>query len=239
VNVLGIIPARSQSRRVRDKNIKPLAGRPLIYYTIREALKAKTLNRVIVSTDSKYYADIARESGAEVPFLRPKRISGDDVGTTPVLIHCIEYLEKHEHYHVDVIVTLQPTCPFRLALDVDHAVKKLFATGADSVVSVREVTEPPHWMFTLKADKMTPFLGMDTGKLGLMTRAKLPKLYLPNGAVYVTRTDVVMNQRRIYGEDCRAIIMPPQRSLDVDTPQEFEYAEYLMKKRRESGCEKS
>lgn len=233
VKVVGVIPARSGSQRVKDKNIKPLAGRPLIYYTIREALKAKTLDRVIVSTDSKHYADIARGYGAEVPFLRPKEISGEDVCMSPVLIHCVEYLEKHEDYYVDAVATLQPTSPFRVALDIDNAVDKLFATGADSVVSVREVTEPPNWMFRLEGDKMVRF------REDIDIRTKLPNLYLPNGAVFVTRRDFLMKERRIYGENCWALVMPPERSLDIDTPEDFEYAEYLMKKRGIRDCEES
>jgi len=230
-NVVGIIPARSGSRRIPNKNLKMLAGYPLIYYTIREALKAQTLKRVIVSTDSQRYADVAKGYGAEAPFLQPKEISGD-VGTTPVLIHCVNYLEKNEGYPVSVVVTLEPTSPFRLAKDIDDAVNKLFETGADSVVSVREISEPPHWMFKLDHDRMIPFLNVDVSRFGRITSKDLPKLYLPNGCVYVTRRDVLMNEKRVYGKNCRALIMPAGRSNDIDTFEDFRYAEFCLSKRK-------
>jgi len=231
VNIVGIIPARSGSRRIPDKNIKMLSGHPLIYYTIREALKAKTLNRVIFSTDSQRYADIAKSYGAEAPFLQPKEISGDDAGTTLVLIHCINYLENNESYPVDVVVTLEPTSPFRISKDIDDAVNKLLQTGADSVVSVREISEPPHWMFKLDGDKMISFLNVDTSRFGRISRNQLPKLYIPNGAVFVTRRDVVMKEKRVYGRDCRALIMPAERSLDIDTLEDFRYAEFCLRRK--------
>lgn len=230
MNVVGMIPARSGSRRIPNKNLKILAGHPLIYYTIREALKAKTLNRVIVSTDSQHYANVAKQYGAEAPFLQPKEISGDYVGTTPVLIHCVNYLEKKEGYPVGVIVTLEPTSPFRLAKDIDDAVNKLLETAADSVVSVCEISQPPHWMFKLDGDRMIPFLNVDMSRFGRMTREELPTLYIPNGAVYVTRRDVLMNEKRIYGKDCRAFIMPTGRSIDIDTLEDFKYAEFCLGK---------
>lgn len=231
MNIVGIIPARSGSRRIPDKNIKMLSGHPLIYYTIREALKAKTLNRVIFSTDSQRYADIAKSYGAEAPFLQPKEISGDDAGTTLVLIHCINYLENNESYPVDVVVTLEPTSPFRISKDIDDAVNKLLQTGADSVVSVREISEPPHWMFKLDGDKMISFLNVDTSRFGRISRNQLPKLYIPNGAVFVTRRDVVMKEKRVYGRDCRALIMPAERSLDIDTLEDFRYAEFCLRRK--------
>lgn len=227
MNVLGIIPARSGSTRIKNKNIARLGGYPLIYYSIREALKAKTLNRVIVSTDSQYYAEIAHNHGAEVPFLRPPELSGD-VDTTLVLKHCIEYLEK-KGYPVDVVVTLQPTSPFRKAEDIDNCVDKLIETGCDSVVSVREVSEPPEWMFKVEGDKMTPFMeNIDTSKLGGLIFQDLPKLVIPNGAVFVARRNVVMKENRIYGRDCRAYIMPFERSIDIEEPRDLKLAELIL-----------
>jgi len=219
MNVVGVIPARSGSRRIKNKSIARLGGFPLMYYTIREALKAKTLSRVIVSTDSQHYAEIAHNHGAEVPFLRPKEISGD-CDTTLVLKHCIEFLEK-KGYHVDVVVTLQPTSPFRKAEDIDACVNKLLETGANSVVSVRTISEHPQWMFKLDGDRMVPFTDVDTAKLGGMIFQDLPKLVIPNGAIYVTRRNVIMKEGRIYGRDCRAYVMPRDRSIDIETKEDL------------------
>lgn len=226
MNVVGIIPARSGSVRIKNKNVAKLGGYPLIYYSIREAKKTKTLNRVIVNTDSQYYAEIAHNHGAEIPFLRPEEISGD-VDTVLVLKNTISYIES-KGYPVDVVVTLQPTSPLRKACDIDACVDKLLETGADSVVSVREVTEHPQWMFKLNDDKMTPFTNVDTSKLGGMIFQDLPKLYLPNGAVYCALKSVVMKENRIYGRDCRAYIMPPNRSIDIENPEDLKFAEMLL-----------
>lgn len=226
MNVVGIIPARSGSQRIRDKSIAKLGGYPLIYYTIREALKAETLNRVIVSTDSQLYAEIAVNHGAEVPFLRPPEISGD-CDTTLVLKHCVEFLEKGG-YPVDVVVCLQPTSPLRTAMDIDNCVNKLLETGANSVVSVREVKEHPAWMFRLEGDRMVPFTDVDTAKLGGMIFQDLPRLYVPSGSVYVTRRNTLMKENRIYGRDCRAYVMPPKRSIDIETPNDLKLAELML-----------
>lgn len=230
-HVVGVIPARSGSVRILHKNLKLLGGHPLICYTIREALKARTLSRVIFSTDSERYARIARKHGAETPYLQPKHISGD-VGTTPVLTYCVNYLEKTENYEVDAVVTLEPTSPFRLAQDIDDAVNKLLITGCDSVVALREIREPPHWMFKLSGDKMRSFLNVDTSELGKISSKDLPKLYLPNGCIYVTLRDVLMNENRVFGKDCRAFVMPAERSLDLDTLEDFRYAEFCLQQKK-------
>lgn len=229
--ILGVIPARSKSQRIKDKNIRKLGGYPLLYYSIREALKAKTLSRVIVSTDSQHYAEIAVNHGAEVPFLRPPEISGD-IDTTIVLQHAVKFIESRG-YPVDVVVTLQPTSPFRTSWDIDNCVNKLLETGADSVVSVRAVKEPPQWMFKLEGDRMLPFLDVDTSKLGGMIFQDMPKLFVPNGAVFVTRKNTVMKENRIYGRDCRAYLMPAERSIDVEEPVDLIVAEAMLK-----GCGK-
>lgn len=230
MNVVGIIPARSGSVRIKNKNIAKLGGYPLIYYSVREARKAETLSRVVVSTDSQHYAEIAHNHGAEVPFLRPLELGGD-CDTTLVLKHCIEFLEN-KGYPVDVVVTLQPTSPLRRAKDIDACVCKLIETGADSVVSARAVSEPPHWMFKLEGDRMTPLMDVDTAKLGGMISQDLPKLFIPNGAIYVTRRNVVMKEGRIYGKDCRAYIMPPPRSVDIETPLDLIMAEAILERER-------
>lgn len=227
MNVLGIIPARSGSTRIKNKCIAKLWGYPLIYWSIKEALKAKTLNRVIVSTDSQHYAEIARNHGAEIPFLRPPEISGD-CDTALVLKHCVEYLEG-KGYSIDVVVVLQPTSPFRRAEDIDACVNKLMETGCDSVVSVKPIAEPPQWMFRLEEDRMIPFLDVDTAKLGGMIFQDMPKLFIPNGAVYVAWKRVIIKEGRIYGRDCRAYVMPLSRSLDIETREDLIHAEAMQR----------
>jgi len=220
---VAIIPARSGSVRVRDKNIKPLAGYPLIYYTIKEAIRSQTLNRVIVSTDSKRYAKIAKKYGAEVPFIRPQDLSWD-CPTEMVIQYAVKIVEPP---HIDIVVTLQPTSPLRIAEDIDACVNKLIKTGADSVVTVCEVTQPPQWVFRLEKDVLIPFMDVPlAGEWGISQA--LPKYYIPNGAVYATKRDVVMKQNTLFGEDRRAVVMPLERSLETDHEIDFIFAEALL-----------
>ncbi|MBN1897583.1 MAG: acylneuraminate cytidylyltransferase family protein, partial [Spirochaetes bacterium] len=126
--ILGIIPARSGSKGIKDKNIFPLKGKPLIFYTIKEALRSRFLDRVIVSTDSKKYAAIAKTYKAEVPFLRPKGLAEDFSSPMEAIFHALDFFKKKERYIPDIIVWLQPTAPLRKAFHIDEAIKKLLSS---------------------------------------------------------------------------------------------------------------
>jgi len=222
--VVAIIPARDGSKAIPRKNIKPLNGKPLISYTIAEALKSSLLGRVIVSTEHREIAEIAAGCGAEI-IERPVELAQDDTPTLAVLQHAIRYLEEQEDYSLDLVVILQPTSPLRVVADIDGAIQKLMTVGCDSVVSVCEVDHPPWWMYTLEEDKLQPIL---EGGEKITRRQDAPKVYKPNGAVYVTHRDVIMKQNRVMGDDTRAFMMPPERSLDIDTEIDFMLAEILI-----------
>lgn len=224
--VLGIVPARKGSKGIPNKNIRILAGKPLIAWTIDAALKAKTLDKTIVSTDDKKIAEISRKYGADVPFIRPKVLARDSTPTLLALQHAVRYLEKKEDYSPDIIVTLQPTSPLRDETDIDKAVNKLIKTKAGSVVSICEVDYNPYWMKKLKKDKVYPFVKT---KKEYARRQDLPKVYRVNGAVYVTRRDVLMKDGKVLGKDTRALIMSPEKSVDIDTRLDFKLAELLIK----------
>jgi len=228
INVVAIITARGGSKRVLHKNIRKLAGKPLIAYTIEEAKKSKTLDRVIVSTDDKKIAKISRACGAEVPFRRPSRLARDTSHSPAIIKHAVRYLESKENYRPDIIVVLQPTSPFRRAQHIDEAVRKMIETGADSVVSVCEVAEPPYWMKRLVKDKVIPFVKSKID-YHILERQQLPKVYRLNGAVYVVRRDFLMKENKIIGGDIRAIIMNQMHSLDMDTLLDFFLAEIVIK----------
>lgn len=192
-------------------------------------MKAESLKQIFVTTDNKHYIEIAHEYGAEA-YLQPPRLSGDSASLLQAIQFCVRKIERTEK--VQVVVILQPTTPFRLSKDIDDAVEMLMNTHAESVVSVCEVSEPPQWMFYIfNGGKMVSFLGVDRAKFnsGEMIHSKLPKLFLPNGAIYVTQRKCLMEQNMIYGKDCRAYVMPQERSLDIDTEEDFKLAEYLMK----------
>jgi CMP-N-acetylneuraminic acid synthetase len=203
-----------------------LLGKPLIAYTIEAAKESRILDRIIVSTDHDRIAEISRQYGAEVPFKRPAAIS-EDVPTELVLQHAIYYLEQQEKYKVGIVVTLQPTSPLRRAEDIVACVTKQLETNADSVITVCEVREYPWWMYRFEGEKLVSFMGIDLkGDWGV--RQALPKVFIPNGAVYCTKRDVIMVENRIIGRDCRAIIMPRSRSLDLDIELDFIIMEKVM-----------
>ena len=225
LKVVGIIPARGGSRRIPLKNIKPLAGKPLITYMISSALNSKRLERVIISTDHDEIARISRQCGAEVPFKRPAALA-EDVPSELVSQHAVEYLRNKENYYPDIVVTLQPTTPFCTPSDIDACIETLTQTGADSAITVREIKERPEWMFKLEDGKTVSFMGiLIQGETGVSQ--SLPPLYIPNGAVYATRVDVLMEQNLIIGRDNRAVIVPPERSVDIDEPLDFIKAEII------------
>jgi N-acylneuraminate cytidylyltransferase len=227
---VGIIHARGGSRRVPLKNLKPLGGKPLVAWIIEAALTARTLSRVIMSTDHDEIARVASEYGVEVPFRRPPDLS-EDVPSERVTQHAVQFLDE-SGYRIDIAVTLQPTTPFTSGVDIDACVEKLIATGADSVITVGPTRERPEWMMRLgEGDRLVPLKGWWRSDEGVSQN--LPALFLPNGGVYATRRDVLMNQDRIIGEDCRAVVMPMERSVDIDEAVDFVLAEGILANKSE------
>jgi CMP-N-acetylneuraminic acid synthetase len=233
--ILGIIPARGGSKRVPGKNIRPLAGKPLIAWTIETALASTLLDKVIVSTDAPEIAEIARSYGAEVPFLRPAELAQDDTPDRPVYQHAIEWLAKEQDFCPDLVVWLRPTVPLRLPLDIDEAVKTLRSTQGSSVRSVSAVEHHPYWMKTLSGEnKLAPLIpGAD--EYNYYQRQLLPPVYRLNGAVEVTRYEHIMHSDKLYGDDMRGYVMPPERSIDIDTEEDIALITYLLESRVNSN----
>lgn len=228
--VLGIIPAGEGSKGIPFKNGTLLLGKPLIAYTIEQALQGQFMPRLVVSTDSKVIGQIAKNLGAEVPFLMPPTLAGDETPTLPVLQHAVRYMEDRGGYKPDVVVTLQPTSPLRCAGHIDEAVKKLLQSGADSVISVCEVEHHPYWMYRLERDRVVPLSAV---RGAYHRRQDLPTVCRPNGAIYVTRWDVVMNRDRIIGDDdVSAIVMDQEVSVDIDLELDLRLAELILQKRQ-------
>lgn len=226
-NIIAIIPARGGSKGIPRKNIKLLCGKPLIAYSIEQALKSNYISRVIVSTEDAEIAQISREYGSEV-IERPVELARDDTPSLPVIKHVITYLETNEGYKAEIIVVLQPTSPLRTVEDIEKTIDKLFQSGCDSVVSLCEVEHPPEWMYILVSDRIEPLLKEDRK---IYRRQDMQKTYRLNGAVYVTHNENVTKKNVIMGQDTRAIIMPPERSIDIDSDYDFIIAECLMHKR--------
>ena len=228
MRVLGIVTARGGSKGIPGKNLRPVCGKPLLAYTAEAALAAKRLTRVVLSTDSDEIAATGRKCGLEVPFMRPAELAKDDTPHVPVLQDVVRRLEAAGDRY-DAILTLQPTNPLRLPSDIDGAIELLEKTGADSVISFVPVGEKhPARMKFIDADGRVidpPFAEKFEGQ----RRQELPKLFLREGSIYLTRRDVLMNQNSIKGRDCRAWLMPEDRAGNVDTPFDIFLVEQLLK----------
>lgn len=237
MNVIGVIPARSGSKRVPGKNIKNLGGRPLIAYSIEAGVKASCIDRVMLSTDSSEIVAIGRQYGAEAPFLRPAGISGDKISDTPVLAHVADSLEEHEGYQTDIIVLLRPTTPFRDPGLIDRCIDKLVTSGADSVRSVRAVGHwHPYWMLNVDSDGWaSPFLPGKTVDTYYQSQL-LPDLYKHDGYCDVIRRKNLPSPcppdatlAGMYGKKRMVELNDEEWFINIDTPQEFQLAEFIYK----------
>jgi CMP-N-acetylneuraminic acid synthetase len=228
--ILALIPARGGSKGVARKNIRELAGKPLIVWTIEMASACSTLDRVIVSTEDQEIAEIARQYGAEVPFIRPGELAQDDTPDLPVYQHALSWLAEHEGYRPDIVVWLRPTTPLRTVQDVEAAIQLLIETGADCVRSVSLAEHHPYWMKQLDGDRLVPFIdGVDESEY--YRRQLLPPAYRLNGAVDVTWCRTAIEKGLLYGGDVRGYVMPAERSIDLDSELDFALAELLLQMR--------
>jgi len=217
--MIAIIPARGGSKGLPGKNIKEMCDKPLIAYTIEAALKSKSIDHVILSTDDEEIAAVAKKYGAEVPFMRPAELASDTAMAVDNYIYTIGRLEKEWNTKIDSFVVLQPTSPLRIAEDIDGAVELFNARNADSVVTYVKEAHPIFWH--KKIDENNKLEGT------IANRQELPITYYPNGAVYVFSTEMI-RQKKYYTDKSYAYIMPRERSIDIDFIDDFKYAEFLM-----------
>ena len=228
MRILGVIPARGGSKGVPRKNIRPLAGKPLIAYTIEAALSSHVLDDVVVSTEDPEIAKVAQQYGAQVPFMRPAELASDQAQTHPVVVHCLEFMENHTGKPYDIIVLLQPTTPMRTAQDIQDGVTLIQSSGADSVVSVTSVEGyHPFRMKRIVGDNQLINL-IDQGFEDMRPRQVLPPVYLRSGDLYIATRATVIDRQTMVGPDSRAIVIPPQRAINIDTERDFMLAEYIL-----------
>jgi len=226
---LGVIPARGGSKGLPGKNLRKLGALSLIGQAVASAREAALLTRFIVSTDSSEIADEASLHGAEVPFLRPAEFATDQAGMLPVLQHAVRWLESSAGVRPDLIVTLQPTSPFRSGAEIDATIRKVIDTGSDSAQTLSEASYHPYFMKTLDGDR-TVALFPEGHKY--VRRQDAPPVYQPSGAVYVTRYATLMEEGHILGEDNRGVIMAFEASVNIDTEWDFLLAELLLREGR-------
>lgn len=224
-SIIAIIPARGGSKGIPRKNIKELEGKPLIAYTIEEALKSKYLDHVFVSTEDPEIAKVSKECGAQV-IDRPSSLAKDTSKTVDAILHAVEYLEKKD-IHPHIVVLLQPTSPLRNTEDIDAAVKVFLDNECDSVISVCEPDHSPFWCFTLSGKYLQPLFDK---KFDNTRRQDLPKVVIPNGAIYVSSPESIRKYEGFYGDQTIPYCMSPERSIDIDTPLDFTIAEVLIRK---------
>ena len=230
MDVLAVIPARAGSKGVPGKNTRQLGGRPLLAYSCGAAGQSRYVTRTIVSTDDEAIADVARASGAEVPFLRPAALAADDTPMIDVLVHALATLRQTDGYVADVVVLLQPTSPLRTAAHVDAALTELLQTDADSVVSVVEVPHAfsPVSVMQLVNDRLLPYAGAGQAPT---RRQDKPRVYARNGPAVLAVRSAVLERGSLYGDHIRPLIMAAEDSVDIDTPFDFELAAWLLARR--------
>ncbi len=229
MSVLGLVPARSGSKGVPGKNVRPLAGHPLLEYTARAARESGVLDRIILSTDSAEIAEVGRRAGLEVPFMRPPALAADDTPMLPVIQHALTEVSG-DGWLPDVVVLLQPTSPLRRPDHIRDAVSMLRDTSADSVVTVIEVPRhlSPDYVMRIEGGRLKPFLP-DGARVTRRQDARLA--YSRDGTVYAFRRSTIERTGGIYGDDCRPLLIDACDSLSIDSPADWDEAERLLTRR--------
>lgn len=227
--VLAVIPARSGSKSVKDKNIRLINGKPMIAYSIEHALKAECIDRVIVSTDSEEYAEIARKYGAETPFIRPAEYATDTSLDLDVFLHALNFLKDNEGYLPDLVVQLRPTYPIRRISDIENMVKYMEENSdVDSIRCIATAKEIAYKMWFKDDNNMLTPIMKDIPECYNMPRQQLPKIYYQNACIDVVRTEVIISGHSMSGKRIAGYEM--QDNFDIDTEEEFKAAEeYIVK----------
>jgi CMP-N,N'-diacetyllegionaminic acid synthase len=229
LKVLAIIPARGGSKGIPGKNIKTLNGKPLLAYTFDSAKESKLINRTILSSDDDAIIQVAKDLKLEVPFIRPSDLASDQAATLPVILHALEFFrEKGEEF--DLVCLLQTTTPFRRTGLIDEAIARIIETEADALVSVLPVPHEfnPHWIFEEDQDGL---LSIATGERQIITRRQeLPTGYFRDGAIYLTKTSVLLEKNSLYGDKLAFVQGDQERYVNLDTQKDWELAEDLVTK---------
>ncbi|MDI5950688.1 cytidylyltransferase domain-containing protein [Flavobacterium yafengii] len=231
MRILGLIPARGGSKGVPGKNIKNLAGKPLLTYTSEVALQSHYLSEVILSSDNPQIITVAKELGVAVPFIRPSVLALDTTPTIDVIIHALEWYQA-QNIFFDAVCLLQVTSPFRTVSFLDAAIEKFMASGCDSLVSVQQVPPEynPHWTFEVDSRGN---LKIATGEEQIISRRQeLPIVYHRDGSIYITKTEVLLRDRSLYGKSTAFIESDPELYVNIDTLADWDKAEEMIKKQQ-------
>ncbi len=225
MSILAVIPARSGSKRLRNKNIRNFLGKPLIAYAIGQALKSPVIDRVIVDTDSPEIAKIAEKYGAEVPFLRPAHLASDSAQIADVLIHLLNRLKKEQNYSPTHIVMLQATSPLRELKDIEDCWKLMKKTDATTVLTVC----PTHPRLYYMDKKQNIILANGSEKQSSNTQDWRPAYILNGCFVYIVKTSALLKEKKVLTKKIKAVVCEKWRSVDIDYPEDWALAEVLYK----------
>lgn len=222
--VLAVIPARGGSKGVPRKNIRMLAGKPLIAWTIEESQKSIYIDRLILSSEDEEIIEVARTWGCEAPFVRPAELAGDETpGIEPVL-HAIKNIPGY-----DYVVLLQPTSPLRAVVDIDGCIKACVRVGAKACVSVTEPEKSPYWMYVLdEENRMRPLIKSNAL---IARRQDLPSVYALNGAVYVAECRWLLESKSFLSEETVAYPMRKENSIDIDRELDLAFCDFILNKK--------
>jgi CMP-N,N'-diacetyllegionaminic acid synthase len=231
-SVLAIIPARAGSKGLKDKNIRPLCGKPLLAWTIDAAKKSKYLDRIILSSDSDAIIKVAQEFGCDAPFQRPAELSGDTAGSAGLVLHALQQL-SHSHY----TVLLQPTSPLRNESDIDATIETCFASNASTATTITTARQSPfHMYFAAEAaNAHVQYRKVIPDESNATRRQDNPPVYILNGAVYVFESSPFSETGKFVDDSTVFHRMPEDRSVDIDTLADFKYAELLLKINQEES----
>jgi len=230
---IAVIPARGGSKRLPGKNLMPIAGKPLIAWTIEAALECEMFDQVIVSTDSEAIAEKAMAYGATVPFLRPQELAGDQTTTIDVLIHLVENLESENPPPYTHLTLLQPTSPLRSARNITDAINFLEEKEADAVISICKTEHSPLWSNTLPLDhSLTGFIDKNIQKT---PSQNLPEYFRLNGALYICEINRMLKEKTLYlSSNCFGYLMSRKNSIDIDDQVDFDLAEIYLTRSKAS-----
>ena len=227
--VLGAIFARGGSKGIPRKNLRFLGGKPLIAWAIEAARGCPSLDRLIVSTDDAEIAEVARQCGAETPFMRPEELSRDDSPEWLAWQHALQTLEEQTSRRIDVMVSVPPTSPLRRSEDVERCLAQLVQRGADAVITVREAGRSPYFnMVKMDNGFVAPVLRPEKP---IYRRQEAPPVYEITTVAVAARRDYVMQSNYLFHGKVQAIVVPPESAIDIDTELDFQFAEFLLARR--------
>jgi CMP-N,N'-diacetyllegionaminic acid synthase len=233
---LGVVTARGGSKGLPGKNLRLLAGKPLLAYTVEAARQSGAFDRLVLSTDDPAIAETGRALSCEVPFLRPADLARDDTPHLPVLQHAVGWLRDRDRYEPDLVMILQPTSPFRTAADIRAAIDLIAASGADSVVSVSPIPSHYHPMRAISIDaggRAALFVTGGPVRTRINRRQELPPAWTMNGAIYLFRTPLLFgSEPTLYGDCTAAYVMPSDRGLSIDDADDWDAAERALQRSR-------